>query len=266
MPVDLYALPPEEFTAARDAAAKSDKTLRALRKPTVSAWVVNTLVRREAGLLDDLLALGAELGQAQSDRDPAALRRLTEQRRQLVAAVTQRAVDLVDRDVTATARAEVEATLDAALADPASAEAVRTGQLLRALSYAGFGGVDLDGAVAPLAPQKTPTLEAAALDAAGRLDDAVQRAQKAARDVETGKTVLSRAESDEQAATEAVAAAKQALESAEAKAKDAHRQWITATKDRDEVLRKAKVATEAVRDAQEASDAARTALDTARRG
>lgn len=153
--MDLYALPPEEFTAARDAAAKQDKSLKALRKPTVSAWVVNTLVRREALLLDQLITLGVELGAAQLQRDPAALRTLGDQRRQLVGAVTQRAVELADREVTSAVRLEVEATLEAALADPASAEAVRSGQLVRALSFAGFGGVDLDGAVAelPAAPK-----------------------------------------------------------------------------------------------------------------
>lgn len=153
--VDLYALAPEEFTAARDAAAKDDKSLKALRRPTVSAWVVNTLMRREAALLDQLLALGADLGRAQSAGDATALRELGEQRRRLVGAVTQRAVELAGREVTSAVRGEVESTLEAALADPASAEAVRSGQLVRALSFAGFGGVDLEGAVAGL-PTRSP--------------------------------------------------------------------------------------------------------------
>ncbi len=146
--MDLYALPPEEFTAARNVAAKQDKALKALRKPTVSAWVVNTLVRREAALLEQLLSLGHDLGLAQQQGDAAALRTLSDQRRQLVGTVSQRAVELVERDITAAVRLEVESTLEAALADPASADAVRSGQLVRALSFAGFGGVDLEGAVA----------------------------------------------------------------------------------------------------------------------
>jgi hypothetical protein len=63
--VDLDALPPERFTAARDAAAQDDKSLQSLRRPTVSARVVNTLVRREPVPLEDLLALGASLADAQ---------------------------------------------------------------------------------------------------------------------------------------------------------------------------------------------------------
>ncbi len=54
-------------------------------------------------------------------------------------------------------RDEVAATLEAGLSDPASADAVRSGRLVRALSYAGFGGVDLDGAVA--APGRSATKE-----------------------------------------------------------------------------------------------------------
>ncbi len=146
--MDLYALPPEEFTAARDALAKQDKAVKGLRRPTVAAWVVNTLVRRDAPLLEQLLALGAELAQAQSGQDAGALRTLGDQRRQLVAAVTTRAVEVTERDVTPAVRAEVAATLEAALSDPASAAAVRSGNLVRSLSFAGFGGVDLAGAVA----------------------------------------------------------------------------------------------------------------------
>ena len=51
---ELYALPPEEFTAARDALARQARAsgqaalaneIRALRKPTQGAWVVNPLAR-----------------------------------------------------------------------------------------------------------------------------------------------------------------------------------------------------------------------------
>ena len=146
--MDLYALPPEQFTAARDAAAKQDKALKELRRPTVSAWVVNTLVRRDRALLDDLLALGAELSRAQAAGQGDLLRELGEQRRRQVPAVVDRAAALVDRPLSPAVRAEVVGTLEAALADPASAEAVTSGRLVRALEFAGFGGVDLEGAVA----------------------------------------------------------------------------------------------------------------------
>ena len=155
--MDLYALAPEEFTAARDAEVRAArgagergqaKALAALRRPTVSAYVVNALVRAEPALLDQLLELGQQLGQAQADGQAAALRSLGEQRRALVEAVADQAAAAADRPLTPAVRAEVVATLEAALADPASGAAVRTGRLVRPLSYAGFGGVDLQGAVA----------------------------------------------------------------------------------------------------------------------
>ena len=155
--VDLYALAPEDFTAARDAEVKAArqagdralaKALAALRRPTASAYAINALVRAEPGLVEQLVDFGRQLGEAQAGGQRDALRQLGEQRRQLVEAVADRAGAACGRALTAAVRAEVTATLEAALADPDSGEAVRSGRLVRALSYAGFGGVDLDGAVA----------------------------------------------------------------------------------------------------------------------
>ena len=274
--VDLYALPPEEFTAARDAAAKEDKALKALRRPTVAAWVVNTLVRREAGLLQDLLALGRDLAEAQSGRDAEALRELGQQRKQLVTAVTQRAVEVSGRDVTAAVRLEVEQTLEAALADPASAEAVLTGQLTRALQYAGFGGVDLDGAVAPV-PRPAPAsrapkqgkqvvkLEQAALEAQGELDDAVRRAEVVARQLEQTEQELAEARAATESAHAAVEQARAALEQAQEAEASAVSRRTEAKKAHEEAERRAHRTTEAVAKAQAAAEAARQRLDAARR-
>lgn len=280
--MDLYALPPEEFTAARDAAAKEDKALKQLRRPTVAAWVVNTLVRREGTLLDDLLALGQELAQAQSGRDADALRELGRQRKELVAAVTQTAVELAGRDVTAAVRLEVEQTLEAALADPASGEAVRSGQLTRALQYAGFGGVDLEGAVAPLAParrsgaeapaskgakegKRVAKLEAAALEAQGALDDAVRKADQVARQLEQTEAALHEAQRAQQDADDAVEQARQALEAAQHESAAAASRRTEARRAHEEAERRAQRTTEAVAAAQRAAEQARAALDAVRR-
>lgn len=274
--MDLYALPPEEFTAARDAAAKEDKALKGLRRPTVAAWVVNTLVRREAGLLQDLLALGRDLAEAQSGRDADALRELGQQRKQLVAAVTQRAVEVSGRDVTPAVRLEVEQTLEAALADPASADAVLTGQLTRALQYAGFGGVDLEGAVAPVpvrpaaeAPKQgklVAKLEAAALEAQGALDDAVRKAEVVARQLEQTEQALVEAREASDAAHAAVEQAQRALEQAQERAAAAVSRRTEAKRAHEEAERKAQRTTEAVAKAQAAAEQARAKLDAARRG
>ena len=271
--VDLYALTPEEFTAARDAAAKQDKALKQLRKPSVSAWVVNTLVRREPALLQQLVELGGALREATEAREGGQLRELTEQRRQLVQAVTEQAVGLVDRDVTPAVRTEVAQTLEAAMADPASAQAVQSGQLVRALSYAGFGEVDLEGAVAPTATvtaapavnRRLQKLEAAALEAQGALDDAVRLAERTT-------TAYDAAATRAQSSAEQVAEHEAAVEDLRRRLKDAEQELqqhrsthARSTKELDDLERKAERATRAVADAQEASDAARKALDEARR-
>ena len=55
---DLYALPLGDFTPARDARAKELKgtdlaaPVKALKKPSLAAWVVNLLVRRDAEQAD----------------------------------------------------------------------------------------------------------------------------------------------------------------------------------------------------------------------
>ena len=62
---DLYALPLGDFTPTRDAKAKELKgtdlaaLVKGLKKPSLAAWVVNLLVRRDAEQVDQVLALGA---------------------------------------------------------------------------------------------------------------------------------------------------------------------------------------------------------------
>ncbi|MEK8226438.1 hypothetical protein NKG05_10745 [Oerskovia sp. M15] len=73
----LFALPLDEFVAARNAAAKQATAagdsvgaarLRALTKPTVAAWVVNQVARSHAQQIDDLVALGDKLRAATEAR------------------------------------------------------------------------------------------------------------------------------------------------------------------------------------------------------
>jgi len=137
---ELYALPPAEFTAARNAKAglaapALAKQLKALRKPTVSAWAVNLLARD--GQLADAVELSAALREAQDDLDAAELSRLGRQRRQLVAALAKQAVDLAESaggTLSAAARDDVEKTINAAVMDAAAAAAVLTARLVKPLA------------------------------------------------------------------------------------------------------------------------------------
>ncbi|MBM2622164.1 hypothetical protein JIG36_42345 [Actinoplanes sp. LDG1-06] len=148
----LYESPPEGFVAARTAAIEdarragdkpAAKRLAALKKPTVAAWVVNLLALRRPELIEELVELSTALREAQRGLDGAALRELTNQRRQVVSALVAAAGKLAraeDRSIKLPL-GEVEATLTAALAEPEIAAQVRTGRLIRAATYAGFGEV-----------------------------------------------------------------------------------------------------------------------------
>ena len=178
--VELYALPPDDFTSARNArAAAADRSLAArvktLRKPTAAAWAVDLLARD--GQLAEALELAGALREAQDDLDGAELARLSRQRRALVAALATQAVDLAAERgvaVSAAARADVEKTINAAVMDAAAAAAVMTARLVRPLEASGFDAVDVSDAVGgslPGVPDAPPP---------SRDDLAERRARKAA--------------------------------------------------------------------------------------
>ncbi len=162
----LYAGPQATFTAARDAAAKScadsaassdgaakelAKQVKALRKPTVAAWAVNLLVRREAEQIDQVLGMAAQLRTAAADLDGPELRALTRQRRQLTTALASAARLLArefDVRLTEAVVDQVEGVLNAAMLDPVAAEVVRTGLLVAPFTATGLGELDVAGVVA----------------------------------------------------------------------------------------------------------------------
>lgn len=143
---ELYALPLAEFTPARDARAKELKgtdlaaPVKALRKPSTAAWVLNLLVRRAGAQVDQVLSVGAALREAQQAMSAGELRALTKQRRQVTAAVTTQARRLAGEEglrVTEAVAEQVEATLTAAMVDEGCGRAVRSGLLVGALSTTG---------------------------------------------------------------------------------------------------------------------------------
>src|SRR6478735_9511759 len=181
----LYALPLNNFVAGRTAEAKAllagqpatpelrsrAAEVRALPKPSVSAWAVNMLAWHRPKALRELAELGLAMRQAQDDLDAGTLRSLVGERRKLLAGAVEavRAVaEQQGRKISATIATEVEQTLRAATADEGAAAAVRSGRLLRALTADGVDVVDLDGAVAlpgapgPAVPPGPPTTPAPA--------------------------------------------------------------------------------------------------------
>ena len=234
---DLYALVPEEFTAARNARAKEVKTddrelgarIGELRKPSPAAWIVNQLVRDQADAIDALLDLGAELREAQAGGDGKALTSIGSERRKMVSGLLNQATQLADAADRSPSRAvldEVEQTLIAATVDEAAGEALRTGRLVRSLQAVGFEDVDLDGAVAGEASAAGPAARRAARPARReketRADDKEAGARRAEREEaeraerdERGRAERERAEADVREARERAEQAQRALAEAE---------------------------------------------------
>jgi hypothetical protein len=210
---ELYGLVPGSFTAERNARAKEvrssgDRDLAAavgrLPRPSVAAWAANLLVRERADQVDQVVALGALLREAQEDLDPAALKSLSAQRRQVVAALGKEAGRLAashGQKLSGAVVEELEHTLQAAMTDEAAAEAVRTGRLVRSLSAEGLDvdltdAVAVPGGAAPPPPEPTPRARGGA-----RIDDLEQKR----REVAERELAAAR-----QAADEAEAAAREA--------------------------------------------------------
>ena len=305
---ELYGLSPDDFRAARDeraaqARAAGDKDLAraiaGLRRPVVSAWLVNMLAREDAGQMGELLRLGESLRDAQEALAGDRLRELSAERRRLVAAMVSEAKRLAAREgraVTLQVEREVEATLQAALADPGAAAEVAAGQLAGPLSYAGLGAgeaVASRRASAPsrpalLAPpprsaptpahaeikpaeRKLPGSSAAQPDVATRQErEAAQREAREAAAAERKEREAAAVRQAVQDAVDAVAGARAALDAADREATGARAAQEAVRKraeelDRElsEALAEASRATRVLREAQRSRDAAARALDAA---
>ncbi|GAA1778743.1 transposase [Agromyces lapidis] len=192
----LYALRPDEFTAARNDRSRAlrgdDREMAddvlALRRPAPAAWIVNQLVRHRRDELDGLLALGAELRAAQNELDAPTMARLAKQRRGLVAALARGAGELAEElgsPVRQPVLDEVAQTLNAGMVDASAADAIVSGRLVRSLEAVGLE-VDLDGAVAGGPGGPTPTTRSARPSARARRrsgdDGAAEREEQARRE------------------------------------------------------------------------------------
>ncbi len=246
---ELYGLVPERFTAVRNARAKEargagDKALAdaigSLRRPSVSAWLVNLLARNAPRELDEFLSLADQLRAAQVSLAGDELRRLSGQRHRVVAALVREALRLADRNDHPTGVAverEVTSTLEAALADQEAADAVRSGRLMTALRYSGFG---LDpGVVTQPVSHRMPAVQ----DTEGEQADRV--------------VVVAVAERD--AAVRSLADRRHQLVQAEAALRDAEEISRLATTDAEQLEGQLATARQAASEATEASEKARRA-------
>ena len=209
---ELYGLSPGEFVSRRnelvkDARAAGDRgladTVGGLRRPTLSAWAINQWVRADPDGVDALIALGAELAAAQRRAAVAQVRELSARRRQVVADGTRAVTDVAaerGQPIAAGAVREITTSLRAAIADEEIATQLRSGRLVTAVEYSGFGPAGVF-----LVPD--PVSDGGRVDLADEHDadkrDAEQSADEQPDDVAVQARAAAQAELDEAIAGEA---------------------------------------------------------------
>ena len=150
---ELFALPLDEFTAARNALAKRLKQagqgdeaehVRALPKPSVAAWAVNQLARREPEAMRSLLNVASRLRNAQErsfkgERAADELRAAQAEERDIIRALTRAAEGVLQdagRPASGTTLERVSSLLRAAAVSDASS--LREGRLTGEVEVSGF--------------------------------------------------------------------------------------------------------------------------------
>ncbi|SDT72872.1 hypothetical protein [Jiangella sp. DSM 45060] len=291
---ELYALPPDEFVEARNTLAKRLKSegagdvaarVKALRKPTVAAWLTNQLVRQHDDDVQALADLGERMRRAMSAMDGAALRELTAERkkqvdgllkaaRKVAAAAGQKAgPDLIEA---------VAASLDAAIADPRAAEVLRAARLSHGLEHVGFGAVEDDGEAAEVIslsearvargqrlettrrPRATPAAEAEAEPAGSAASESAAEPESAG-DQARAERELEQAEAAVDAAEDQVDDAEAALDDQRQRLERAQEAVERLTEELAAARRELEQARDDVGSAEDDVETARRASEAARR-
>jgi hypothetical protein len=152
---DLFALPLDEFTAARNALAKRLKQegdadaaeqVRGLAKPSVAAWAVNQLARRDPEAVRSLLNVAARLRNAQErslkgERAADELRAAQAEEREVIRQLTRGAEQVLheaERPASGTTLERVASLLRAAAVAEPGRTTLREGRLSGDVEVSGF--------------------------------------------------------------------------------------------------------------------------------
>jgi hypothetical protein len=145
----LFELAPEEFTAERDRIAKHLKKqgddgaaaeVKALKKPSITAYALNLVARRHPDLVDGLLEADEQLRSAKSR---AEMDEAKGARQKAISSITGKATSLLEeqeRSVTSQVRERLTETLLAVATDDAARDLLKAGRLLKEAEGGGFGG------------------------------------------------------------------------------------------------------------------------------
>ena len=296
----LYAAPLESFIAERNALAsrlKKEKEsaasgeVKALRKPTPSAWAVNQLFQHEGARMDELLGAGERarkaLHEAITSGGAESLRGAIQEARGLIEELRQRALEFLSeggRSANPAMGERIGTNLQSLTFTPAAAETARRGWLDADLDPPGFevlAGLQVAAGAArprpaqparpakeappirphrapaeerPVEKPKAPSLrerEETRLREWREREEARQKAEREREEARLLEKVESATSAAESAAAEAAALQEEAEQAAEAAA---------------EARKKAERSQEKADRAAEALARAREALEEARRG
>ncbi|HWH15329.1 MAG TPA: hypothetical protein VNT51_11340 [Miltoncostaeaceae bacterium] len=258
----LYTLPLADFTRGRDelrtrlralGAAEAAEHVRRLRRPTITAWVLNRLARAAPARVEEVLEAGGTLRRLHEDLLSGQAVDLLAADRALGDAIAA-AVEAARRDADEVGAGgpaladRLRSTLRAAALDPAVGELVRAGRLDHERTPPVLGGPigAAPAAAAPAPeppvapPEADPELLARLQSARERLDAASAAAADAAREeAEAGRAATEAAarrgalQEEADAATEAAARAAEAREAAARALEEAVRVLEEATGARD---------------------------------
>lgn len=178
----LYAVPPERFTAERDALVRSlkltdkqaAKALQALRRPTASAWALNQVARSQPEDLAALFQADEALARAQREgAGRAVISEASQSRREAIRRLVNAALAKLEdqgHPESPANRDRIAQTLAAVAVDQAGREALARGRLSTDLTP----GSLWEAGAAPPASEVVPD------PAAGRPPDAQQAEEEAA--------------------------------------------------------------------------------------
>lgn len=213
---ELLALPPDAFTAARNAAVKRLRTegrrdvadaIKGVPRPPVALWALNRLAREQPSLIEAFLAAADQLREAY--RSGGDIRAATAPERAAEAHVVDAASGLARAqglNVSDAVTERLRQTVHAAAAGAETADALRNGRLLREPE-----APSLDALLGSL-PQPSKTTKPSSDQAERRaLTKQIAAAEQAAEAARAG----------DRAAAEAAGAARSAWERAERQARDA---------------------------------------------
>jgi hypothetical protein len=248
----LYQLPPDEFTPARNALARTAGTdaadVRRLSKPPIAAWAVNQVYWKRRDVYDALIDASTELRKIHAEilgGRRADLREASKAHEEALDAALKAALSLLQEEGHPATDVTRQALLTTLRALPAEEP---PGRLTRTLQPGGFemlAGLSIAGAKGPLRAAKNLRLKAEATTSVSGRAEPAKKPESAKSKAEAARAEAARAQ------------AAKALREAEQAAGRAEFEAVRTT-------REAEKAAKQVEHAREALDAAKQALDDAK--